>query len=879
MDEARSRTAQGSRPPAEALREKWIGFLEAMTLGRSKGYDMDTTAYVFQLMLRMYAHKVVVHELEALYSYRPERFIFFVPQFVNFALHGAQDSNVEALEEFLLDKSANSLRFAHRLFWFVRSFSPSDVNGKLMEKAEAHALMACESLSPVAGLATVDGVFGESAAGLLATLDEKATTITSPNGSFRFELVKPLPRLAQGPPHVLGVSEFRWAVAFFDELTHMGGTLSAAPEPTRNRQLRATLNSLQSDFLPSDVMYLPIGKRPSRVVGVVSSESFCFKTNTRVPYLVCLEVVDDPGSYDDDIDEYEHLKQNKDLLRRDSSDLGGRIKETLGEWKNKLARHISTSSQHMGSGGIMLKTFSRVENADDYQRAADTPETADDIVNPIHAEGTSHFEQMDDINVSGEHSKLGSGAGLEDDDALGQWTPKEVPAGDLPGGGRGAGFSHFVHHQDYDFEDQRDFARERLAQQHSRSPRASLGSSVDGYFVDVDLQSDTMGKKYTPARSRSFMSEDSFARAIDEYHGGSLKDAPDAILPDTESAADADAKTVDDINGDLTEITIQENGMNNDLVNEADDEDDEEDEGIAPAQTVIFRERWADKTKRIAAQSRWSHLPNWRIVPIIVKSDDDLRQEQFAAQLIALFDSIFREDRLPLRLHPYDVLAVSPDSGLIQAVPDTISLDSLKKNDTDYTTLRNFFIRYFGRPKSSSFKRAQSNFCESLAAYCIVCYLLQIKDRHNGNLLLNAEGHIVHIDFGFLLTSQGPGNMNFERDVPFKITSEFVQLLDGPDSALFRRFRTLCCKAFLAARQRREQFILMIEMMLSNDADLDCFQAGGEETIRQLNERFQVGKSTAACISFVNDLIDVSINHYRTWLYDVYQRLAVGIKY
>eukprot|EP00967_Tisochrysis_lutea_P111870 scaffold176222_cov29-Tisochrysis_lutea.AAC.10 len=51
----------------------------------------------------------------------------------------------------------------------------------------------------------------------------------------------------------------------------------------------------------------------------------------------------------------------------------------------------------------------------------------------------------------------------------------------------------------------------------------------------------------------------------------------------------------------------------------------------------------------------------------------------------------------------------------------------------------------------------------------------QIKDRHNGNILLAADGSVVHIDFGFLLSNSPGKNIGFES-APFKLTREWVEV-------------------------------------------------------------------------------------------------------
>lgn len=106
-----------------------------------------------------------------------------------------------------------------------------------------------------------------------------------------------------------------------------------------------------------------------------------------------------------------------------------------------------------------------------------------------------------------------------------------------------------------------------------------------------------------------------------------------------------------------------------------------------------------------------------------------------------------------------------PNALHIEFLPNTLSLDALKKNVVGFESLSKFYERTFG----DEFEEAQKRFIESLAGYSIVCYLLQIKDRHNGNILIDREGHVIHIDFGFIL-SMGPGGIKFET-AHFKLTN------------------------------------------------------------------------------------------------------------
>jgi phosphatidylinositol 4-kinase len=288
----------------------------------------------------------------------------------------------------------------------------------------------------------------------------------------------------------------------------------------------------------------------------------------------------------------------------------------------------------------------------------------------------------------------------------------------------------------------------------------------------------------------------------------------------------------------------------------------------------VFKENWNDKEDRIRATSAYGSHPGWRLLPILVKANDDLRNEQLASQLIYKISAILARENVPVWLCPYEILALTEGGGLIEAIPDTISISSLKKNDNNYSSLKGFFNSYFEDPDQLA--DAKANFCESLAAYSIVCFLLQIKDRHNGNILLDNKGHLIHIDFGFFFLSSPGKNTGFEG-APFKLTREFVDVLDGPDSRLFRIFRMLCYRSFITLRRQCMEIILLVEMLKKGNENLPCFRGRPDDAIKELRDRFRLDLNDRACLEYVNALIDESLENWRTNWYDRYQRYCVGV--
>jgi hypothetical protein len=279
---------------------------------------------------------------------------------------------------------------------------------------------------------------------------------------------------------------------------------------------------------------------------------------------------------------------------------------------------------------------------------------------------------------------------------------------------------------------------------------------------------------------------------------------------------------------------------------------------------IMVNEPWAEKSQRLRAVSPFGHYQSWKLRGLIVKSNDDLRQECLAMQIITKSLEIFQKESLSIYLRPYEIIVTGNSSGLIEYIPDTKSIHDLKKEHLKLGSLVEIFKKVWGH----DFDDFQHNFVLSMAGYSLVTYILNVKDRHNKNLLIDKEGHIIHIDYGFFLTSSPGGNFGFESS-PFKLTKEMIRVMGGRKGPMFTYYSMLVYKGFLALRRHYAELELLIDIMQIS-SDFPCF-VDKKYVLKDFRERFFFDLNDSECSERVKTLIEDSSNNWTTNQYDYYQ--------
>jgi phosphatidylinositol 3-kinase len=209
----------------------------------------------------------------------------------------------------------------------------------------------------------------------------------------------------------------------------------------------------------------------------------------------------------------------------------------------------------------------------------------------------------------------------------------------------------------------------------------------------------------------------------------------------------------------------------------------------------------------------------------ILKTGDDVRQDQLILQTICIMDGILKRYGVDMRLTPYRALAVSKTAGFVQKVPDcermSVILNKYSKSIIKFLKELPPPNRDVGNPgeKEKGARREMANkhginpevyynFVYSCAGYCVITYILGIGDRHLDNILIQRNGKLFHIDFGFILGAD-PKPM----PVPMRIVKEMVEAMGGMHGEAWATCQDLCVEMFNRLRKHADFFVSLFALM------------------------------------------------------------------
>ncbi|RLN54916.1 hypothetical protein BBJ29_008006 [Phytophthora kernoviae] len=256
----------------------------------------------------------------------------------------------------------------------------------------------------------------------------------------------------------------------------------------------------------------------------------------------------------------------------------------------------------------------------------------------------------------------------------------------------------------------------------------------------------------------------------------------------------------------------------------------------------------------------------------MVKNGDDLRQDQLIMQMFILMDRLLKKVNVDLKLTPYRILATGANDGLMEFVQDSYPVSYVVSHFESPQIVG--FLRKHNPDPSAEFgiaPEALSTYVKSVAGYCVLTYLLGIGDRHLDNLMMKAEGHMFHIDFGFVFGADPK-----PYPPPFKLTKEMVEGMGGPTSEHYKKFTTYCCQAYNYLRMSADLILNLLSLMA--DSGIEELSANPATTLLKVEEKFRLDLTDEQAEQFFLGLINDSVSALFPLLVDWIHKVATKLK-
>jgi phosphatidylinositol 3-kinase len=233
---------------------------------------------------------------------------------------------------------------------------------------------------------------------------------------------------------------------------------------------------------------------------------------------------------------------------------------------------------------------------------------------------------------------------------------------------------------------------------------------------------------------------------------------------------------------------------------------------------------------------------------IMFKYGDDLRQDQLILQMINYMDSLLKNVHLDYEFTTYKTLATSKSDGFVEFVPDSKTIFDIKKS---YNNQIRAYYEKISENNEEELNKKLDSYVNSCAGYCVVTYILGIGDRHLENLMIDKNGRLFHIDFGYIL-GKDPKPM----PPPIKLCKEMVECMGGKGSKRYEEFQQKCVNAYWVLRDNARVIVNMFYLMI----DSGIPELNNIDNLKKLHEKFVPQKSRQEASNYMLDNLRESVD-------------------
>ncbi|AFZ80837.1 phosphatidylinositol 4-kinase family protein [Theileria equi strain WA] len=250
------------------------------------------------------------------------------------------------------------------------------------------------------------------------------------------------------------------------------------------------------------------------------------------------------------------------------------------------------------------------------------------------------------------------------------------------------------------------------------------------------------------------------------------------------------------------------------------------------------------------------------------KFGDDLRQDQLCQQLISIINYTLKGHGIRTGLIPYKIMPISPNDGFIEFIPNSSTIFDIVN---DWDSLENFLENgnLHSLDKKMHRIRYIRNFVDSLASLSVISYIFGIRDRHYHNILMTRDGFLVHVDFSYIFGADPTPLVQ----PPFKLSREFMGLLGGKESSLYKLFTKKFTCIFCILRSHSSEILNLLYASLSSKLPNLSLRA-----IVEVEMRFKLDLKRNSIEEFAQGIISESADSYSPLILDTWHKISSFFK-